>query len=107
MGNNFTVQSGEYFRQGQGLNPDYAATEIRKYKIGRAGVPGMNFNFAADAVGHGQQNLDLGFLLKAQHVPISISIMCIIAASAVADFNISIGSVSAGVQYISVSSCNI
>ena len=107
MGNNYTVQAGETFRNGQGINPDYAATEIRKYKIGRAGVPLMNFNFAADAVGHGQQNLDLGFLLKAQCVPVSISIVCIIAANVVADFNISIGAVSAGVQYIPVSSCNI
>jgi hypothetical protein len=110
MGNNYTkligVQGtdGEY-QNSQEINSDYAQTITLQFIVGRVGVAGCDFNFAA-AANNTQQNLDLGAIIPPQCRIISCTVTCTIAVVGVTDFNASLGSTSAGVDYIAAASCN-
>jgi hypothetical protein len=113
MGNNYTKligSPGSYQYQTE-VNPLYADNKFLQYIIGRAGVPGCDFNFTAPA-NTTQQNIAIGAVLLAQYVPNLIVITCL---ETVNDnllnppdmFRISLGSTSAGVDYIPLSICNL
>lgn len=109
MGNNYTTPIGlglqSEYCQGQEINPEYAANITKTFKIGRNGVGGMNFNFAAPA-DLLQQNIDMGFILPAYCKIIIAVITCTIALVGIADMNMILGSASAGNQYIQSGSVN-
>jgi hypothetical protein len=110
MGNNYVnllgannPLNGEYGYEG-GINPLYASPVTKEFIIGRNGVAGCDFNFTAPA-NNTQQNLNLGPIIFANCVITQIAIICTEAVVGVADFNISVGNVSAGQQFIPVTSC--
>ena len=113
MGNNYTNPVGidaagriqSEYNQGQGINPDYAQDITITRTIGRNGVGGKDFNFAAPA-DLLQQNLDLGFIIPANAKVILASIKCVIALVGIADMNMVLGNVSAGNQFIISGSVN-
>lgn len=118
MGNNYTKLSPaisqlaakgglpiQVYGNSTEINPDYAPDLTVTKTIGRNGVGGKDYNFAAPA-DLNQQNLDLGFLLPAWCVITSCSIRCTIALVGIADMNMVLGNVSAGNQFIASASVN-
>jgi hypothetical protein len=102
---NYLNQQAEFI-YGQGINPDYAIGVTKSFIIGRNGVAGCDFNFAAPA-NTTQQNLSIGPIIFGQCVITQVAIVCLetVAGGAVSDFKVSCGNVSAGVQFIALSTC--
>ena len=71
---------------------------IRKV-IGRVGIAGCDFNFAA-AADHTQQNLDLGALIPAKSKVLDIQVVCVGAVVGVTDFTVVVGNAAAGAQFV-------
>jgi hypothetical protein len=110
MGNNYTTQIGVgnqvQYKYGIDVNPDYAWSVTRTFLIGRAGVVGMDFNFAAP-VNMLQQNIDLGEIIPPEGVIIAAFIRCTIALVGIANINMLLGNVSAGNQFIALGSVDV
>lgn len=102
MGNNWTNNVAEEYNYGQSENPDYAQEQVLSYIIGRNGVAGCDFNFAAPG-NSTQQNLDLG-IIHAQCKVTKVQVKCLetVAGGGVSDFKVSSGNASAGVQFIAL-----
>lgn len=73
--------------------------------IGRVGIAGCDFNFAA-AADHVPQNLDLGSIIPAKAKVQQIEVVCTEAVVGVTDFTVVVGNASAGAQFIVALSCN-
>ena len=101
MGNNWTNQINEEYGYEGGENPDYAQEKTLSYIIGRNGVAGCDFNFAAPG-NSTQQNLDLGAIILAQCKVTKVQIKCLetVAGGTVTDFKLSSDIVSAGVALV-------
>jgi len=84
------------------LNAEY---HVIKKVIGRVGIAGCDFNFAA-AGDHVQQNLDLGSIIPAKCKAVNIQVVCVEAVVGVTDATVVVGNVSAGGQFIAALSCN-
>jgi hypothetical protein len=106
MGNNWTNQVGEEYNYGQGENSNYAQEQVLSYIIGRNGVAGCDFNFAAPG-NSTQQNLDLGAIIPAQCQVTKVTIKCLetLAGGTLTDFKASSGNASADVQFIALTTC--
>ncbi len=119
-----TSDGSSYYYDGQNLNPQYDETDhagshpgnlngvqasdfhVIKLIIGRVGVPGCDFNFAA-AADHLVQNLDLGSIIPAKAKVKDIQVICIESVVGVTDFAVNVGNVSGGSQFIGSVSCNV
>ena len=102
---NYLNQQAEFI-YGQGINPDYSRATTKNYIIGRNGVAGCDFNFAAPA-NTTQQNLSIGAIILAQCVITQVAVICLetVAGGAVSDFKVSCGNVSAGVNFLALATC--
>lgn len=87
------------------MNYNWGREKTVKYTIGRVGIAGKDFNFAA-AADHVQQNLDLGAIIPAKCKVVDIQVVCTEAVVGVTDFTVVVGNASAGGQFIAALSCN-
>jgi hypothetical protein len=87
------------------MNYNWGRSVTRKYTIGRVGVTGKDYNFAA-AADHVQQNLDMGAIVPAKCKVTDIQVVCTVAVVGVTDFTVVVGNASAGAQFIVALSCN-
>ena len=76
-----------------------------KYTIGRVGVAGCDFNFAA-AADHAEQVIDLGAIIPAKSKVIDIQVICIEEVVGVTDVTIEVGNTSSGAEFIAALSCD-
>lgn len=125
MGNNktFLTPGGESYRyDGIGNNPAYSdldhfgsnpgnpngmpsSTFITiKKTIGRVGVAGCDFNFAA-AADHLVQNLDLGAIIPAKAKVKDVHLICIETVVGVTNVNFNCGNGSGSSNYFGATSC--
>jgi hypothetical protein len=77
---------------------------VLKYTIGRVGVAGCDFNFAA-AADHVQQNIDLGAIIPAKAKVLDVQVVCVETVVGVTDLTVVVGNASAGAQFIAALSC--
>lgn len=82
-----------------------AVDKTLKYTIGRVGVAGCDFNFAA-AADHAEQVINLGAIIPAKAKVIDIQVVCVEAVVGVTDVTIEVGNSSSGAQFIAALSCD-
>ena len=105
MVNNYTNLLLQQYGYTGDINPDYSTPQLLQYHIGIFGAPNCDFNFAADAATHNQQNLDLGLIIPYQWHITHVIVECIEAVAGVADFGVSVGLVSAAENIVPYTLC--
>lgn len=104
MANNYTTRPVLNNAYGQGINPDYAEPQTIILIIGRNGVAGCDFNFAA-AADHVRQDLKI-FENDANHEILSIAVKCIEAVTTVADVEVILGTATGTDNILAAISCD-
>lgn len=104
LGGGYNENNNIAFIPGNTIRDANADIRVIKKIIGRVGVPGCDFNFAA-AADHVEQDLDLGAIIPGKAFVTNIQVVCIETVVGVADFNISVGLTAGGTDFLALNSC--